>query len=55
MFRPNTEHNIQSLFDTVNQMPGKMRTRLEQSWAEVFYRVVYFPVLDEHLFVGTLF
>jgi len=51
MFRPNTEHNIQSLFDTVNQMPGKMRTRLEQSWAEVFYREI-FSRIDEHLFEG---
>ncbi|MBC8490837.1 MAG: transposase [Candidatus Cloacimonetes bacterium] len=49
MFRENTSHRIQSLFDAVNQMPAIMRNRLEKSWAEVFYSEI-FSEIDEHIF-----
>jgi len=41
MFRENNEHLQFGLFDTFQRLPGKVRRRLESSWAETFYREVF--------------
>jgi hypothetical protein len=52
MFRENDRHLQFGLLDTVQQLPEKVRRRLEASWAGTFYREVFcriyespFPVL----------
>lgn len=41
MFRANDRHLQFGLFDTVQQLPEKVRRRLEASWADTFYREVF--------------
>ncbi len=41
MFRPNDSHVQTGLFDTVKELPERIRQRLEQSWAGTFYREVF--------------
>ena len=41
MFRANDSHLQWGLFDTFQELPGKLRRRLETSWADVFYRQVF--------------
>lgn len=41
MFRENDQHLQHGLFDTVQQLPEKVRQRLETSWADTFYREVF--------------
>jgi len=41
MFRENNKHLQFGLFDTVQRLPGKVRRRLEASWADTFYREVF--------------
>jgi hypothetical protein len=49
MFRKNTCHLQPILISNVNDLPEKHRKRLENSWAEVFYRET-FSRLDERPF-----
>ena len=51
MFRQNTRHlHLQPpLFSDINQLPEVVRKRLENSWAETFYRE-FFCRLDEEAF-----
>jgi len=49
MFVKNTEHLQRNFLDTVNQLSAARQERLENSWAEEFYREV-FCRLDENLF-----
>ena len=49
MFRENDRHLQFGLFDTVQQLPEKVRRRLEASWAGIFYREVFCRI-DESLF-----
>jgi len=51
MFRKNDRHLQETLFSSVRDLPPKLRDRLEQSWAGVFYRQC-FCRLDESLFAG---
>lgn len=53
MFRKNTRHLQPVLISNVNDLPEKHRKRLENSWAEVFYRET-FSRLDERPF-GVLY
>src|SRR5664279_585418 len=53
MFRKNTRHLQPILFSSSNELPEKHRQRLENSWAEVFYRET-FSRLDERPF-GVLY
>lgn len=46
MFRKNEEHKQQRFFTLIDQLPDKMKKRLEKSWAHVFYHE-YFCLLDE--------
>jgi hypothetical protein len=41
MFREHDKHLQFGLFDTVQQLPEKVRRRLEASWAGTFYREVF--------------
>ena len=41
MFRENEAHLQFGLFDTLEQLPEKVRQRLESSWADTFYREVF--------------
>ena len=38
MFRKNDQHRQSAMFSSVNDLPPKLRHRLKQSWAGVFYR-----------------
>ena len=49
MFRKNTRHLQPILISNDNNLPEKHRKRLENSWAEVFYRET-FSRLDERPF-----
>jgi hypothetical protein len=49
MFRENDRHLQFGLFDTVQQLPEKVRRRLKASWADTFYHVV-FCAIDESSF-----
>jgi hypothetical protein len=49
MFRKNDRHLQFGLLDTVQQLPEKVRRRLEGSWAGTFYREVFCRI-DESLF-----
>ena len=49
MFRENEQHLQFGLFDTFQQLPEKVRQRLEDSWAGTFYRE-FFCRVDESLF-----
>ena len=49
MFRANDAHLQGSLFSAVDELPPKLRTDLDSSWAGVFYREV-FCRLDEGAF-----
>ena len=49
MFRKNDRHHQSAMFSSVNDLPPKLRHRLKQSWAGVFYREC-FCRLDESLF-----
>lgn len=53
MFRKNTRHVQPNLINYGNDLPEKHRKRLENSWAEVFYRET-FSRLDERPF-GVLY
>jgi hypothetical protein len=41
MFRANDQHLQFGMFDTFEQLPEKIRRRLEASWADTFYREVF--------------
>jgi hypothetical protein len=41
MFRANDSHLQWGLFDTFQELPEKLRRRLETSWADAFYRQVF--------------
>jgi len=41
MFRANDSHLQWGLFDTFQELPEKLRKRLETSWANAFYRQVF--------------
>jgi len=41
MFRANDSHLQWGLFDTFQELPEKLRRRLETSWANTFYREVF--------------
>jgi len=41
VFRRNDSHAQTSFFDTVRQLPERIRQRLERSWAGAFYRWVF--------------
>jgi hypothetical protein len=49
MFRENDRHLQFGMFDTVEQLPEKVRQRLEASWAGTFYRE-FFCRIDESPF-----
>jgi hypothetical protein len=49
MFRENEQHLQFGMFDTFQQLPEKVRQRLEESWAGTFYREVFCRI-DESLF-----
>ena len=49
MFRKNTKHQQPALISAISELPGKQRTRLEQSWAGTFYRE-FFCRLNEEAF-----
>ena len=49
MFRENDQHLQFGIFDTFQQMPEKVRQRLENSWAGTFYRE-FFCRVDESPF-----
>jgi len=49
MFRRNQDHLQAELFSTLDDLPAKLRSRLEESWAGTFYREC-FVRLDERPF-----
>jgi len=49
MFKTNTKHLQPDMFSTVNQLPEKLKGKLETSWAGTFYREV-FARIDEEVF-----
>lgn len=51
MFRENDQHLQHGLFDTFQQLPEKVRRRLETSWADTFYREVFCRI-DESAFAA---
>jgi hypothetical protein len=49
MFRKNEAHKQQRMFTVIDQLPESAREKLENSWAQVFYKE-YFSRLDESVF-----
>ena len=49
MFRENSDHQQLKLFSTLNDMHPRLKHRLEQSWAQVFYDHVFCQI-DESQF-----
>ena len=49
MFRNNDAHLQQPLFSSLDELPPKLRQRLEESWAGAFYHG-FFSQIDEELF-----
>lgn len=47
MYRQNTRHLQKPLFSDLNVLPEKLRTQLEESWAETFYRDVFVRIDEE--------
>jgi hypothetical protein len=47
MFKKNKKHLQPALISSVQQLPGNQRSRLEQSWAGVFYREVFCRLREE--------
>ena len=41
MFRENSDHLQQSLFESVNFMDSRIKAKLEKSWAPIFYKYVF--------------
>lgn len=51
MFRRNDEHRQRGAFKGANLLPEKLREKLEASWADTFYREVFFRI-DEEIVAG---
>ena len=51
MFRENDKHNIEPLFSDVARFSPKIRQKLKDGWAGLFYREV-FQNIDEKAFAG---
>ena len=51
MFRENDKHLQHGLFDTFQQLPAKVQKRLEESWADTFYRQVFCRIDESHFAV----
>lgn len=49
MFRKNDQHLQMPLFSGLNELPGKLREQLEQSWAGTFYKEI-FARIDEKIY-----
>jgi len=49
MFRKNERHQQWPMFGSICELPAKLQRRLEESWADVFYREC-FSRIDESLF-----
>ena len=49
MFKQNSDHDQQSLFESTQWMDIKIKEKLEKSWAPVFYEYV-FKKIDEKPF-----
>jgi hypothetical protein len=49
VFRENSDHQQMKLFSTLNDMHPRLKAKLEQSWAQVFYDQV-FSQIDESQF-----
>lgn len=49
MFKKNTKHQQPALISAVSELPEKQRSRLENSWAGIFYRE-FFSRMDENVF-----
>ena len=49
MFRENTLHRQENLFNTLSLMDPRYKKRLENSWAGLFYKNVFCQI-DEKLF-----
>jgi hypothetical protein len=47
MYKANKRHLQPLLISTVNDLPEKLRRRLEQSWAGVFYREIFCRIREE--------
>jgi hypothetical protein len=47
MFRENQAHRQPPLFSSVQDLPPKLRQRLEQSWAGTFYRECFCRIAEE--------
>jgi len=41
LFRENSDHLQQSLFESVNFMDSRIKAKLEKSWAPIFYKYVF--------------
>jgi len=48
MFRKNESHLQKDLWSGLNELPGKLRERLENSWAGTFYELVFVKI-DESI------
>jgi hypothetical protein len=47
MFKPNTAHQQPALISAIQDLPEKQRTRLEHSWAGIFYREFFCRIHEE--------
>ena len=51
MFRANNKHNQQNFIDSTYWMNSKIRKKLEESWAPIFYKHVFCEIDEEPLAV----
>ncbi|MBS1249628.1 MAG: hypothetical protein MAG431_01208 [Chloroflexi bacterium] len=47
MFMPNESHRQTGIFDTINELPDKQLERLEESWADTFYKEVFMRINED--------
>jgi hypothetical protein len=48
MYRKNDQHQQQSLFSSINDLPPKKRERLQASWAATFYADFFSRIDEDH-------
>ena len=48
MYRKNDQHRQMPLFSSLNDLPEKQRQRLENSWADTFYREFFCRINEDN-------
>jgi hypothetical protein len=54
MFRENVNHLQESIFESTNWMNPRIKTKLEKSWAPIFYKYVFCNIDEKPFSVGRM-